>query len=158
MSLHYWQHIYVSKLDIKIVCSRETVYGYHLLEEPYKIVSCKEKMHLSRYIVEQMFVLEKCPKTDARDSDILKRIAGEKGFRKFSKKHLCIVVELYEGKYTVENWCRLPDGSYGADGKRWEEYMQKYECSSTDMESLDKNIAQAIEDGEAYLKAIGSHL
>lgn len=152
------QHIYVSKSDIKIICSRETIYGFYLLEEPYKIVPIDEKLKLSKYVDEFMTVLKNMPKSKERTSNLPDDVFREKNFKKFSKKHLCIIVKLVENKYKVCNWCRMPDGSYGKEKGRWEEYMEEYECPSTDMESLDKNIVKAIEDGEAYLNAIGSYL
>ena len=158
MKQFYAQNIYISKTDIKIICIRETTYGPYVLDEPCKTVPLHEKNHLSKHVNDFMETLKKLPKIEDRTSDVWENISGEKNFRKFSKKHLCIVVKLIDDIYKVGNLCRLPDGSYGMDGDRWKEYIQEYVCSSTDLESLDKNIVKAIEDGEAYLKAIGSHL
>ena len=77
MSVFYSQSIYVSKSDIKIVCARETVYGFYLEGEPYKIVPIDEKLNLSKYVDEFMTVLKSMPKSEERTPNLPEALDGE---------------------------------------------------------------------------------
>lgn len=153
--------VYVDKNKNMILVSlKKSIEGYRLYVEPWEKVSYLEWEHVANYCIDLLKEISKDPVTKATKSDVFKQISGGKGFKQFSKKHICISVEydIDDGMVTVSNNPRLPDGSYGIEkGTLSEKYSIGYK-SNRDVDLIQANFLKAYKDAEAYLKEIGGSL
>ena len=93
-------------------------------------------------------------------STIKKKICGSRGFRYFSKRHICIKVrkKLNDHETIICNFPRLSDGSYGTEkGTISEKYSIKY-VSEAEKDLVQENFLKAYLDAQRYLETIGSKL
>ena len=128
--------------------------------EPYKKLGYAEWENVAQYCIELLKEISENPVTEATKSDVFKKISGGRGFKQFTKKHICINVEynIDDKMVTVSNNPRLSDGSYGVEkGTLSEKYSIEY-TSEDSIASIQANFLKAYKDAEAYLKEIGGSL
>lgn len=154
-------HIYVDKnRNMIMVPFKQTKIGYALATEPYKVFDKDEWNNASVHVLDLLIEAIKKPIAEDINQDVFKKICGNRGFKQFSKKHICISVRynIAEKAFEVSNQPRLSDGSYGTEKNSIsEEYCIKYACTK-ESDLLQENFLKAYEDAEQYLKRIGLEL
>lgn len=135
-------------------------FGYAVAVEPYRKLNKDEWENVSGEAVKLLEEVSKQPETEQTASRIIKEICGNKGFKQFSKKHICIeiVYEISGRRLIISNLPRLSDGSYGSEKNSIsEKYCVEY-ISTDDTATVQKNFLKACLDAEAYLRETGSKL
>lgn len=146
--------------DMIFLSYKENEEGLLVSSEPYKYVSCEEWGNVSGHIIEMIDEIAKQPMTEDTGENVMKAVCKGKGFKQFSKKHICIdaTYKISEKKYIIRNEPRLRDGSYGIDkGTLSEKYSTEY-SSPCDAALIQENFLKAYADALQYLKEIGSEL
>lgn len=146
--------------DMIFVAEKETGEGLIAASEPYEYVDCDEWENVSAHIIEMINEIAKQPLTEGSGTNVMKTICKGKGFKQFTKKHICIdaVYKISEKKYIISNSPRLRDGSYGIDkGTLSEKYSTNY-SSPCDTALIQENFLKAYADAVQYLKEIGDRL
>lgn len=153
--------VYVDKnKNMLLVPLKKSIIGYRLYVEPYKKLGYAEWENVAQYCIKLLKEISENPVTEATKSDVFKKISGGRGFKQFTKKHICINVEynIDDKMVTVSNNPRLSDGSYGVEkGTLSEKYSIEY-TSEDSIASIQANFLKAYKDAEAYLKEIGGSL
>lgn len=134
--------------------------GYAVAVEPYIKLNNAEWENISRKITELMREISEQPRTELTETTVMKEICGNKGFKQFSKKHICIEVKYMEGeeKYIISNQPRLSDGSYGIEKNSVSEKFCIEHISVDDIALIQENFLKAYNDAEQYLREIRSKL
>ncbi len=156
----YLVFVYVDKNKNMTFVSHKECQGLLRAAEPYFKLDNIEWENVSGHIISIISEIAKQPLAEDTKSDVMKQICGNKGFRHFSKKHICIAVEyiISEKEYEISNWQRLRDGSYGSDkGTLSEKYSIKY-SSPGDAVLIQENFLKAYADALEYLKETGEEL
>ena len=118
MGNYLMMQIYIDKnKDMILVPYKECKFGYALAVEPYKKIGNAKWDNVSEYIVDMIREIAMQPQTENTETDVMKQLCGNKGFKQFSKKHICIEVDykINDHTFIVRNEPRLPDGSYGVE-------------------------------------------
>lgn len=134
--------------------------GFGVAAEPIIQVSNEEWDNISQYILSLLDEISKDPLAVENESTAFEKIYGRRGFRQFSKRHICITALeiLNDHKITIYNDPRLSDGSYGTEkGTISEEYSIEY-VSEAEKDLVQENFLKAYLDAQRYLEAIGSKL
>lgn len=134
--------------------------GYGVAVEPIIQIGSEEWDNISQYILNLLNEISKDPLAGENRSTAFKKIYGSRGFKQFSKKHICITVlqKLSNHKIIVYNFPRLSDGSYGIEKETIsEKYSIKY-MSEAEKDLVQENFSKAYKDAQQYLEAIGSEL
>ena len=128
--------------------------------EPYEKVSHTEWEKVSVHIVDLLRKIEKEPFAENTQTNIMKQIYGNQGFKQFSKQHICIraMYWISEKAFVIGNRPRLSDGSYGIEkGSISEMYCTEY-TSTDNITEIQENFMKAYGDAERYLERIGGKL
>lgn len=98
-------HIYIDKnKDMLLVPYKVCKAGYALATEPYKKVSNVHWEHTAEYILDLLKEVMKQSKVDSTETNVMELICGKKGFKHFSKEHICIEVKV-EINNKKNNYC-----------------------------------------------------
>lgn len=146
--------------DVILVPYKLCKFGYALAVEPYKKVNNAEWDNISKNVSELLREISEQPRTELTETTVMKEICGNKGFKQFSKKHICIEIKytVDEEKYTISNQPRLSDGSYGTEKNSVSEKFCIEHISTGDIALIQENFLKAYNDAEQYLQEIGSKL
>lgn len=154
-------HIYIDKDRNMIFLPYKICrFGYAVAVGPYRKFNRDKWETVSEEAIKLLEEVSKQPKTELTESRIMKEICKNKGFKQFSKKHICIEIayEISSKRVTVSNWPRLSDGSYGSEKDSVsEKYCVEY-TSTDDAAAVQKNFLKAYLDAESYLREIGGEL
>ena len=83
--------IYIDKnKDMIFAAYKENKAGLVVMSEPYEYVDCAEWENVSEHIIKMINEIAKQPITEDTGSNIMKIICKGKGFKQFTKKHMCI--------------------------------------------------------------------
>lgn len=135
-------------------------FGYAVAVKPYRKVNNAEWENVSKKIIELLQEISKQPRTELTETTVMKEICGNKGFKQFSKKHICIEVKYTadEEKYSISNQPRLTDGSYGTEKNSVSEKFCIEHISMGNIDLIQENFLKAYHDAKQYLQEIGSKL
>lgn len=154
-------HVYVDKnRDMILVPYKECKVGYALATEPYKKIGNAGWSNISVFVLDLLKELIKHPTTEDTETNVMKKICGNKSFKQFSKKHICIEMKysIRNKKFIISNQPRLMDGSYGVEKDTISEvYSVEYTCTESET-LIQENFLKAFKDAEHYLMEIGSKL
>ena len=152
------------KKEMIIVPYKLCKIGYALAVEPYRKVNSADweadwKI-VYKEVTELLKEISKQPRTEQTESTVMKEICGGKGFKQFSKKHICIEIkyQINGGKFIISNVPRLSDGSYGTEKNTISERYSVEYISTDDVDLIQENFLKAYHDAELYLQEIGSKL
>ncbi|MDE7417632.1 MAG: hypothetical protein K2N44_15245 [Lachnospiraceae bacterium] len=153
--------IYIDKnKDMIFAAYKENKAGLVVMSEPYEYVDCTEWENVSEHIIKMINEIAKQPITEDTGSNIMKIICKGKGFKQFTKKHICIdaAYKISEKKFIISNAPRQRDGSYGIyKGTLSEKYSTKY-SSPCDTVLIQEHFLKAYADAVQYLKETGGEL
>lgn len=153
--------IYINKSkNVALVPYKLSEAGFGVASEPIIQVGNEEWDNISQYILGLLDEVSKDPLSKENESTVFKKICGSRGFRYFSKRHICIKVrkKLNDHETIICNFPRLSDGSYGTEkGTISEKYSIKY-VSEAEKDLVQENFLKAYLDAQRYLEAIGSKL
>lgn len=146
--------------DMILVPYKLCKFGYALAVEPYRKVNNAEWHNISQNVSELLQEISEQPRTELTETTVMKEICGKKGFKQFSKKHICIEVKYTVGeeKYIISNQPRLSDGSYGTEKNSLSEKFCIEYISTSDIALIQENFLKAYYDAEQYLQETGSKL
>lgn len=145
--------------DMILVPYKLCRFGYAVAVEPYREIDHADWDNVSKKVTELFKVISEQLITEKTESTVMKQICGNKGFKAFSKKHICIEIKykLGEESFTIANQPRLADGSYGVEKDSVsEKYSVKY-ISTDNIALIQENFLRAYFDAEQYLQVTGSN-
>lgn len=126
--------------NVIIIPSIETVYGFYIAIEPWKVISAADWNTIPSSIKENVNMLSLLPITnkDEHSSTVFKD-HGVKNFKKFSKNHICVGIEYYvdEKKYFIYNMPRFSNGGYGFENEKTGEPVKKHTCLDNENDIYD---------------------
>lgn len=153
--------IYIDKnKNLILVPYKECKAGFAIASEPYWKFDSVEWDNVSVHLLKLFDECIKQPTTEEMKSTVFQKICGNKGFKHFSRKHICIELyyEMCKGMFEIANKPRLSDGSYGTEkGSLSEKYSISYTCIK-DAALIQENIQKAYKDAEEYLEKLGAKL
>lgn len=146
--------------DMILVPYKLCKFGYAVAVKPYKEINNIEWGNVSKKIAELLQEISKQPEIESAETNVMKEICGNKGFKQFSKKHICIEVKykVDEKKYIISNQPRLFEGSYGTEKNSLSEKFCIEYISTDNVALIQENFLKAYHDAEQYLQEIGSKL
>lgn len=146
--------------NIILVPYKRCKFGYAVAVEPYRKISDNEWMDLPKNITELMMEISKQPEIEVTETSVMKEICGNRGFKQFSKKHICIEIKyiLDEEKYVISNQPRLSNGAYGTEKNSVSEKFSVGYISIDNIDLIRDNFLKAYNDAKQYLQEIGSAL
>ncbi|MDE6567871.1 MAG: hypothetical protein K2K70_09105 [Lachnospiraceae bacterium] len=159
MSDYLFMAVYIDRnRDMILVAEKECKAGFAVASEPYMNVRNAEWENISGYIVDIINEIAKQPLAEDTKSNVMKAVC--KGYKQFTKKHVCINVKYkISGKrYIISNCPRLRNGGYGVyQGTLSEKYSIKY-SSPSDRALIQENFLKAYAGALEYLKETGEEL
>ncbi len=153
--------VYIDKnKNIILAPYKECEAGYGVVVEPVMYIERQEWNNISQYILDLLSEILKDPVTEETESTVFEKICGNRGFKQFSRKHICITVDqkFSDNKIIISHCPRVSDGSYGAEkGTISEKYSIKY-VSEAEKDLVQENFLKAYLDAQRYPETIGSKL